>query len=378
MIVGDHKAPTAGLGGADPLLMRRFEKEYNATCYELTRNFRSARLIASLGGTVSRALGQLGSDLSSTIYAAQGTVMVTEAANEATEGDFVANWALGMMADGMPEQFLVPGESASIQAESIAVLGRSAGCLSATETAFRKAGHKPACSSAANAWLASTIGKVAFEVACFRSVAHHRSARRRLTRLLGTDEREMQTLEELASVLERQEDHALRQLAGLVPIEDPASYMKHLSGLDPGSETPEDELAAWEADADLLMRSWSSFQQETGVSAQVWINFATFVARRQWFVDTSPGIRLQTIHQARGREYRAVAVVGLNQGQLPHHRATSQEEQTAELQDFHVAVTRARRVLLLTRARTRRTRHGEITTEPSCFLKLVPAGDRET
>lgn len=84
-----------------------------------------------------------------------------------------------------------------------------------------------------------------------------------------------------------------------------------------------------------------------------------------------PGVRLLTVHKAQGREFKAVAVVACNKGQFPDFRATSVEEMAAELRTFYVAVTRASRSLLLTRARQRSTRVGQRSTEPSPFLRLV-------
>ncbi len=85
----------------------------------------------------------------------------------------------------------------------------------------------------------------------------------------------------------------------------------------------------------------------------------------------APGVRLLTIHKAQGREYRAVAVVGLNDGQLPDFRATSDAEMLSELRTFYVAVTRPSRSLLLTRPRSRQTRYGPRSSDPSPYLTLV-------
>jgi len=82
--------------------------------------------------------------------------------------------------------------------------------------------------------------------------------------------------------------------------------------------------------------------------------------------------RLLTIHKALGREFRAVAVVGLNDGQLPDFRARTQEEKLAELRTFYVAVTRPSRILLLTRAARRETRYGARPSDPSPFIAFIP------
>lgn len=63
----------------------------------------------------------------------------------------------------------------------------------------------------------------------------------------------------------------------------------------------------------------------------------------------------------------------MNDGQFPDFRATSEPQKTAERNTFYVAVTRASRVLLLTRARERQTRFGPRPTEPFPYLEYIKA-----
>ena len=61
------------------------------------------------------------------------------------------------------------------------------------------------------------------------------------------------------------------------------------------------------------------------------------------------GIRVSTVHAAKGLEFRVVAVVGLNEGSFPDFRNTSsQEDLASERRLAYVAATRASRALLLT------------------------------
>jgi DNA helicase II / ATP-dependent DNA helicase PcrA len=61
------------------------------------------------------------------------------------------------------------------------------------------------------------------------------------------------------------------------------------------------------------------------------------------FASPSRALRLSTIHYAKGREYTAVAMIGLRQGSFPHFRA---EDVEAEKRLFYVGVTRAERILM--------------------------------
>jgi len=100
------------------------------------------------------------------------------------------------------------------------------------------------------------------------------------------------------------------------------------------------------------------------------------------------GVRLGTIHAAKGDEWRAVFLVGMEEGLLPHRRAIEAEQGrepppavalAGELHAAYVGATRPREYLYLTHCRRRdEPEPGEGTTtrvcRPSRFLDLLPAG----
>lgn len=82
-------------------------------------------------------------------------------------------------------------------------------------------------------------------------------------------------------------------------------------------------------------------------------------------------LTLSTIHSAKGKEWEAVFVIGLNEGQFPSSRMDiSQVEEERRL--FYVAVTRARRYLYLLTYRQDRRHWGAATVNPSLFLLELP------
>src|SRR5690554_6913495 len=88
---------------------------------------------------------------------------------------------------------------------------------------------------------------------------------------------------------------------------------------------------------------------------------------------SAPEIRA---HKSQGREYAAVGIVGLNDGQFPDFRARTESAMLDELRTFYVSITRPRRVLLFTRAKARDTKYGLRATQPSKFLSLVTTKPR--
>ncbi len=79
---------------------------------------------------------------------------------------------------------------------------------------------------------------------------------------------------------------------------------------------------------------------------------------------------LSTIHSAKGKEWEAVFVVGLNDGHFP--RRDDERNLSEERRLFYVAVTRARRFLFLTTYRDEYRGWVASTGGPSLFLKELP------
>ncbi len=86
------------------------------------------------------------------------------------------------------------------------------------------------------------------------------------------------------------------------------------------------------------------------------------------------GVRLMTIHAAKGLEFPRVYLVGMEEGLLPHRRSVDADDETATAIDeerrlCYVGVTRAKDSLTLTRA-TLRKKWGKLReTIPSRFLQ---------
>lgn len=91
-------------------------------------------------------------------------------------------------------------------------------------------------------------------------------------------------------------------------------------------------------------------------------------------IDPAQGsVTLMTLHAAKGLEFHAVAIVGLEEGTLPHARAFDSEPALEEERRLcFVGITRAMRRLLLTCAKYRLIRGVPERTIPSRFLAELP------
>ena len=84
-------------------------------------------------------------------------------------------------------------------------------------------------------------------------------------------------------------------------------------------------------------------------------------------------LTLITLHQAKGLEFPAVFIVGMEEGLLPHSRSMDDPAQLEEERRLcYVGVTRAERRLYLFRAFRRRLMGGSLPSVPSRFLADIP------
>jgi DNA helicase-2/ATP-dependent DNA helicase PcrA len=85
-------------------------------------------------------------------------------------------------------------------------------------------------------------------------------------------------------------------------------------------------------------------------------------------------VLLMTLHAAKGLEFPAVIITGLEEGLFPHSRSSDDDETLEEERRLcYVGMTRARRQLFLTSAGRRRVFGEYRNSEPSRFLDEVPA-----
>lgn len=83
-------------------------------------------------------------------------------------------------------------------------------------------------------------------------------------------------------------------------------------------------------------------------------------------------IQILTIHQSKGLEFETVYVVGIEEGILPNSRVVDEKNDVDEERRlFYVAMTRAKRKLFLTGAKTRKKYGESIDTNPSRFLEEI-------
>ena len=91
--------------------------------------------------------------------------------------------------------------------------------------------------------------------------------------------------------------------------------------------------------------------------------------------DAPEGVRLLTVHASKGLEFRAIFIVGLEEGLFPHERASRSskiEDAEEERRLFYVALTRAKERIFMTHAQSRTIFGSRNISMPSQFLFDIP------
>ncbi|HEX8855247.1 MAG TPA: DNA helicase PcrA [Thermoleophilaceae bacterium] len=89
--------------------------------------------------------------------------------------------------------------------------------------------------------------------------------------------------------------------------------------------------------------------------------------------DDEGTVTLMTLHNAKGLEFPVVFIIGCEEGVFPHSRAIEEGDLEEERRLAYVGITRAKRELFMTFARTRTLYGGRDWNLPSRFLDELPA-----
>lgn len=152
-------------------------------------------------------------------------------------------------------------------------------------------------------------------------------------------------------------------------------YIIEISGLktayEKGTEEEQERLENMEELVTLATR-YNSLGPTEGIDTLL-VN-AALAGEQDSLEGAQEGVRLMTIHAAKGLEFDVVFIVGLEEGLFPHEKDpnVSLEEFEEERRLFYVALTRAREKLYLSYA-TSRTIYGMRELKmPSSFIKDIP------
>ena len=115
--------------------------------------------------------------------------------------------------------------------------------------------------------------------------------------------------------------------------------------------------------------------KQPGAGLLAFLTEVSLVAAADDLDDSSGTVSLMTMHTAKGLEFRAVFITGVEEGLLPHQMSVDEVGGISEERRLmYVGITRARERLYLTLASTRATFGDVSVAMPSRFLQEIPEG----
>ena len=169
-------------------------------------------------------------------------------------------------------------------------------------------------------------------------------------------------MDELTALRDHPAEVVIRKLLDL------SGYHRHLEA--EAKDGGEDRLA----NVDELVSAAKQFDREhPGLTVVDFVEEISLASAVDRWKDEAGAVTLMTLHAAKGLEFPVVFIVGLEQGLLPHSRASEDGSQLEEERRLlFVGITRARRELYLSHCRVREFRGQRTATIPSCFLNELP------
>jgi DNA helicase II / ATP-dependent DNA helicase PcrA len=153
----------------------------------------------------------------------------------------------------------------------------------------------------------------------------------------------------------------------------PASELPLFASLAPDANA--DDSFAFGAnvpDDDAVPEAPGAEDEELGLSG--FLGHTALMSSTQDEDDDVARVSLMTIHAAKGLEFDSVFVIGLEDGLFPHSRSLEDGRGLEEERRLaYVAITRAKRRLVLTRANWRTYQGRSTPQRPSVFLREIPA-----
>ena len=197
------------------------------------------------------------------------------------------------------------------------------------------------------------------------------AAMRQAETIEGITPRARTTLRELVATLDRHAERARRE-------EIAVSELVKALIRDTGYAADLEQEGTVEAQGRLenlqeLINVAAHYDREVGAGLVPFLEQIALMSDQDALGAGGDVVTIMTLHAAKGLEFPAVFLVGLEEGLFPHIRALTDDRQMDEERRLcYVGITRAREELYLTSARRRMVRGHFEWQQPSRFLREIP------
>lgn len=367
-VVADDRQSIRGYAGGAFSHAEELVPSAARTPLHLHHNFRCATKILRAAEAVLQTTAAT-RHVRSLKHAPPGKVSFLPMPSPEEEADWIASWILKLLESGLGRQTVAEGEDPSVVPEDIAVAARTRWSLAPLIETLTRRDIGFVAQTDAQVFLTEPEARLFVDCLAFGINDKDSPAARRIA-----EELHELTGSELASdplkTLQDANNDALKSVADLVTRglrggDDLEQVMSELAAMG--------QFHGWPDGSRTLSAAWREYQTTTSLQSRAPQGFLAHLAKTQRTRPTDPGVRLLTIDKAKGPEFKAVALVGVRDGQIPDYRAQSVRERNEERRRLYVAMTRAARELVVTWPTTTVDRYGRTHWQsPSPFL--VEAG----
>ena len=363
-VVGDERQSiNSWAGGNIDYAYDLVGKEAKERKLSLSNNFRCASQILGLAQQLAKHFTNHKNDTKSPIETPPGDYDYQEAVDEEHESTIVTEWIEKLRDKRLDEKILAPGESTKIEYEEIGIIGRNKYILDMVHSNLKKMEIPLSLLTDTRDILLTSEASLLLALIELhhvnpKNLPAARKASQELHNLCKLEQTVTSDVEEIWQITNK-------KFPELESISKSNNIEQIVTGLENVSIANDD----WNEDAKIILNWLDRYKSYTRVADRSPKGLMYYIFNAQRTQPTDPGVRLLTAHRAKGLEFRAVAVVGLNQGSFPDYRNLELPKLDEERRAFYVSITRASRLLLLTRPHTRTYRSGKTREqEPSQFL----------
>jgi len=373
-VIGDPNQAIYGFRGASSKFFEQFIKDYpNAELIELTHSFRLTEQILKAS---AQALPN--SEFSPIKSEVQGAKLkIIELATERAEAEFIVSEIEKLIGGigffSFDSERAKSGEGISVQSfNEIAVLFRTNTQIPALVEAFSRLGIPYQVFSESP--LQSRFYKFLLWLLSILSGKATKFILKLALKEIFPNERVFpENIPELKNWLEqRKSEEPTKILLYLLEYAERLNPLEIIDKIFPLSNEADDEKPEKEKIKELVLELVArKAKLEIIKSPSQVLELLSLVSAQDFYDPNADRVSLLTIHSAKGLEFEVVLLAGCEEGIIPHISAKSDEELNEEARLFYVAMTRAKSLLYLTRAK-KRPLFGKISEQaPSRFLTRI-------
>ena len=369
MMVGDPKQAIFVWNGANPKYLDLFERDFDAKKISMNENFRSSKAVVNAAKSLIPEYEIEGQP------AFEGSIKLLEGEDERQEALLVVNYIQNIISSGHGD---IEGP---ITPERCALLGRNRYVLTQVENELKNRNIAYFKQLSAQHESESDLLRD-FEVGLRIMVnpldkLHINMLKKRWNinnEYIYSDNSSdpLIILSEIDKYASKKDQKAvLNALISMNYSEDNINFMNSLNYLDGYSKNKDnqEERALIKEDLKIWKNHWNTFLHSQPGGKHSLSTFLSQVALGTTQQPRQEGIALLTVHSAKGLEFDVVVIMGMTEGTFPDYRAKGPALQE-EKRNMFVAITRSKRVLVLSYPKTRIMPWGsERTQRPSRYLK---------